>query len=174
MRYKIANSLNQPKNTIQVLTDAIGQYFGDGFKIYELEVSGIHEPDTSPKIGGVVPTPLPGFEHGSVKDLSRRRARLVVEITPPDPPAGSMFVSDDSPSGVGNPPMPDEWFVREPTDPPPLADGSARTRSESYVVDPLSINKYGISVGALKSLVDTLKPGGVRVYYKIGGEYIIV
>lgn len=199
MRQKIGDSINQPKNTIEVIRTMLTLYLGFTPNIYELEFTGIHNLPESPDdlhgtyLGGVAPGPLnDDFAHNQPKDLKRRWARIVVEI-PTDlfqPPDDSAWVTDTKPHPEYDPPeaadipggtiTSDNSFVRDPlldggpTPQTPMQPGDPAYRDEAYLYDQFAFENNIISLRALAAVVDSVKAAGVKVYYKIGNTYAII
>lgn len=182
LRNRIAEVLNQPKNTITVIKRVLSVYLGYEPKVYELAATGIHNPPDSP------PAPAPvnsEFAHNALKDILRRGARIVVELKRSDPIDGSCYVSFPSTDPpLTEPPLTpdlstalsgDEWFVTDPvTSTHPLIDGDPVTRREAYVTKDFEVNTGGVSLANLIGAVTLVKPGGIKVYYESDGQYLVV
>lgn len=165
VRNRIISSLRQPKTTIDVITDTIANYINeDDFTVYELVDVGIHNSPDSPS----APAPLnDDFNHNSVKDRMRRQSRIVVELKALEPFDGAMWVA--TPTDVGAPVQEDESFIMDDTG---FTPGTAE-REESYLHNTLQLPE-GVSLPSLVLAVEAVKAAGVRMYYRIGTDYVVV
>ena len=112
LRDRVVNSLNQPKNTIDVIKQTLFNYLGYYPVIYELVDTGIHNPPISP----VALTEVNNdFAHNAVKDIKRRACRIVIELKVQEPFDGAAYVSTPTNVVPAGAVQPDEWFVREPS-----------------------------------------------------------
>lgn len=167
LRTRIITILNQPKNTLPIIKESVRNYLGYDPDIYELAETGIHNPPDSPDAPAAV---SPEFEHGGVKDIQRRAARIVIEVKSEEPPPGSMFVS--RPTKLTAQLWPDEWFVTDTTG---MVSGDARRRCESYIDTAIDANLgNGATLFGLVSVVNEVKPGGLKVYYRVSGQYMLI
>ena len=91
LRDRVLNSLNQPKNTVDVIKKYLSIYLGYEPTVYELVDTGIHNPPYSP---AAPPAVNMDFAHNSVKDVKRRACRIVVELRIPQPFDGAAYTSD--------------------------------------------------------------------------------